>query len=85
MTVCKSSQVQELSRLQNKSINDIVKIVARTLLIMSLSPNDLILSGILDVPTLKSEKPPIMKEFKRRNCGNQLKNQSSFYHYLIIF
>ncbi|CAG8823732.1 19333_t:CDS:2, partial [Gigaspora rosea] len=68
MTVSKSSQVQELSRaririinLQNKSINDIVKIVARTLLIMSLSPNDLILSGILDVPTLKSEKPPIMK------------------------
>ncbi|CAG8461309.1 14745_t:CDS:2 [Racocetra fulgida] len=32
---------------------------------MSLSPNDLILSGILDVPTLISEKSLIMKALKK--------------------
>lgn len=39
--------------------------MAGTLSTMSLSPNDLILSGILDVPTLKREKSPIMKELKK--------------------
>ncbi|CAG8604112.1 18_t:CDS:2, partial [Gigaspora rosea] len=51
--------------LQYKNVNDIVKVVAKTLPTMSLGPNDLILSGILDVPILKSEKSPIMKELKQ--------------------
>ncbi|KAF0493516.1 hypothetical protein F8M41_021374 [Gigaspora margarita] len=55
----------ENKELQNKNVNDIVKIMAGTLSTMSLSPNDLILSGILDVPTLKREKSPIMKELKK--------------------
>ncbi|CAG8616539.1 8391_t:CDS:2 [Racocetra fulgida] len=51
-----------------------VKIVARTLPRMSLSSNNLILSGILDIPTLISENTPtIMKALKKKKLWKLVK------------
>ncbi|CAG8680631.1 11285_t:CDS:1, partial [Dentiscutata heterogama] len=52
--------------LQYKNVNNVVKTIAQTLPSMSLSPNNLILSGILDIPTLTSESSPIKTSLKKK-------------------
>ncbi|CAG8673608.1 7250_t:CDS:2, partial [Dentiscutata heterogama] len=68
----------QIINLQYKNVNDVVKTIAQTLPSMLLSPNNLILSEILDIPTLTSESSPIKTSLKKKKLWKLVKKPIKF-------